>query len=306
MFAALHNLPPLITMPKLRKRMNNKLYSCLLTHGPTSGIRTQAILVGGKWSHHCTSLACSNEHVCIFKKCVKWLEIRPRPQVSPNFLTRRFFLRFRPHKTLKRWKGLSTITPSLTGHALYDVWHHRIRKLPFSCVHGKRQARVFNIEKSPLWRVFWQKAFSVTVNNVWTISQSRRKNLHFQLKMDTYRIGRYSYDDGDGSENITLKIISHFFKLCRVYSSCWKYQMLVNFPVVDLLGTALKFRRDRKICRDVFESYIKRPVRDFHVVVVQWRQRNVEESVMHVQSCCFAYKPIAFFDVLVAVAVAAA
>ena len=27
---------------------------------------------------------------------------------------------------------------------------------------------------------------------------------------------------------------------------------------------------------------------------------------MHVQSCCFAYKPIAFFDVLVAVAVAVA
>ena len=138
LFPALHNLPPLITMPKLRKRMNNKLYSCLLTHGPTSGIRTQAILVGGKWSHHCTSLACSNEHVCIFKKCVKWLEIRPRPQVSPNFLTRRFFLRFRPHKTLKRWKGLSKITPSLTGHALYDVWHHRIRNPPFSRVHGKR------------------------------------------------------------------------------------------------------------------------------------------------------------------------
>ena len=45
--------------------------------------------------------------------------------------------------------------------------------------------------------------------------------------------------------------------------------MLVNFPVVDLLGAALKFRRERKICRDVFKSYIKRPVRDFHVVVVQ-------------------------------------
>ena len=45
--------------------------------------------------------------------------------------------------------------------------------------------------------------------------------------------------------------------------------MLVNFPVVDLLGTALKFRRERKIGRDVIKSSIKRPVRDFHVVVVQ-------------------------------------
>ena len=45
--------------------------------------------------------------------------------------------------------------------------------------------------------------------------------------------------------------------------------MLVNFPVVDLLGTALKFRREREICRDVFKSYIKRPMREFHVVVVK-------------------------------------
>ena len=27
----------------------------------------------------------------------------------------------------------------------------------------------------------------------------------------------------------------------------------------------------------------------FHVVVVQKQQRNVQKSVMHVQSCCFAY-----------------
>ena len=26
-----------------------------------------------------------------------------------------------------------------------------------------------------------------------------------------------------------------------------------------------------------------------HVVVMQRRQRNVQKSVMHVQSCCFAY-----------------
>ena len=27
----------------------------------------------------------------------------------------------------------------------------------------------------------------------------------------------------------------------------------------------------------------------FHVVVVQKQQRNVQKSVMHLQSCCFAY-----------------
>ena len=38
----------------------------------------------------------------------------------------------------------------------------------------------------------------------------------------------------------------------------------------------------------VFTSSTKCEGRHFHVVVVQWRQRNVQKSVMHVQSCRFA------------------
>ena len=37
----------------------------------------------------------------------------------------------------------------------------------------------------------------------------------------------------------------------------------------------------------MFTSSTKREFRHFHVVVVQRRQRNVQKSVMHVQSCCF-------------------
>ena len=40
----------------------------------------------------------------------------------------------------------------------------------------------------------------------------------------------------------------------------------------------------------------------FHVVVLQKRQTNVQKSVMHVQSYCFA-KTYCLYDVLVAVAV---
>ena len=47
-------------------------------------------------------------------------------------------------------------------------------------------------------------------------------------------------------------------------------------------------------------SSSKREIRHFHVVVVQRRQRNVQKSVMRVQSC----KSNCFFAVLVAVAVA--
>ena len=51
-------------------------------------------------------------------------------------------------------------------------------------------------------------------------------------------------------------------------------------------------------------SSIKREIRHFHVVVVQKRAKKKEQkSVMHLQSCCFAYKTYCFFDVLVAVRV---
>ena len=45
-----------------------------------------------------------------------------------------------------------------------------------------------------------------------------------------------------------------------------------------------------------------REIRKFHVVVVQRWQRNVQNSVIHVQSCCLLVN-ILFFAVLLAVAV---
>ena len=38
----------------------------------------------------------------------------------------------------------------------------------------------------------------------------------------------------------------------------------------------------------VFLSSTNREIRHFHVLVVQRRQRNIQKSVIHVQSCCFA------------------
>ena len=39
-------------------------------------------------------------------------------------------------------------------------------------------------------------------------------------------------------------------------------------------------------------------LRHFHVVVVQWHDRNVQKSVMLVQNCCLVIKPIAFLTFL--------
>ena len=54
----------------------------------------------------------------------------------------------------------------------------------------------------------------------------------------------------------------------------------------------------------MFPSSTKREFRHFHVVVGQRRQRNVQKSVVHVQSCCFAnLNLLLYFAVLVAGAV---
>ena len=37
----------------------------------------------------------------------------------------------------------------------------------------------------------------------------------------------------------------------------------------------------------MFTSAIKREIRKVHVVIVQWRQSNVQKSVIHLQSCSF-------------------
>ena len=38
----------------------------------------------------------------------------------------------------------------------------------------------------------------------------------------------------------------------------------------------------------VFMSFTKREIRHFHIVVMHWWQRNVQKSVVHMQSCCSA------------------
>ena len=45
---------------------------------------------------------------------------------------------------------------------------------------------------------------------------------------------------------------------------------------------------ERKIHCRLFTSSIKCEIRHFHFAFVQWWQRNVQKSLMHVQSCCYA------------------
>jgi len=53
-----------------------------------------------------------------------------------------------------------------------------------------------------------------------------------------------------------------------------------------------------------FTSSITRVIRKFQVIVVQGRQRNVQQkSMIHEQICCFANLNLLLFAVLVALAV---
>ena len=80
-------------------------------------------------------------------------------------------------------------------------------------------------------------------------------------------------------------------------------QMQANPFWAEFLRTISSSERERKFSRRLFTSMIKREIRHFPVVVVQWRQRNVQKSVTHVQRCCLdSVQPIVFWHVIVVVA----
>ena len=103
-----------------------------------------------------------------------------------------------------------------------------------------------------------------------------------------------------------LKWIGVFSTLSRLFQTAEniKYRR-ISLELISW-GPHSSFERERKIRYRLFTSSIKREIRDFHAVVVQWRQRNVQKNVLHVQSCCFANQAYCFFDVLAAVAVVVA
>ena len=82
--------------------------------------------------------------------------------------------------------------------------------------------------------------------------------------------------------------------------------MLANFLETDSKGLYQSSAKEKESCCIVFPSSTSREIRLFHVLVVQWRQRNVQKSLMHVQSRCFANLNLVFFAFLVDLAVVVA
>ena len=92
-------------------------------------------------------------------------------------------------------------------------------------------------------------------------------------------------------DNKPIKSLKSLFALCRtspilfnfiLFGKSWR-----NF-FWDRIYRYLSLEKESDNFCVVFTYSIKRAreIKKFHVVVVQRRQRNVQNSVMHVQSCC--------------------
>ena len=135
---------------------------------------------------------------------------------------------------------------------------------PFSTMLAARTRSSYSSFASSLYcnqnRDFNQIATAVVDAESW----GEHVRLRSQLTED------FSIDDGDGSENVTSRTNSRFLKFCRVYFSSLKMSSdgRISLELISL-GTVLKFKKRRKICRRLFTSPIKSEIRHFHVVVVQ-------------------------------------
>ena len=57
-------------------------------------------------------------------------------------------------------------------------------------------------------------------------------------------LGSFSIDDGDGSENVTFKLDSRFFKLCGVYSKFLKMLNVGKCPELISWGPYSNLERE--------------------------------------------------------------
>ena len=82
---------------------------------------------------------------------------------------------------------------------------------------------------------------------------------------------------------------SRWFKLyCAYFISLLKFVKCWQFFLESNSKRLYRSSGKEKESSLVFTSSTIREIMHFHVVVVQWRERCVQKSVMHVQSCCFA------------------
>ena len=214
---------------------------------------------------------------------------------------------------VKLWCFFTLASASITL-ARNWVFFRRMRKCSQSAltldsriIDVRYQNKVYNHPPPPSPFLFFPpKPRSACRFSIWprsTCEPVRRLGFWEQI------LGSLRKNDGDGYATSLKKVKSRCFKLYRAYSISFNSSNVGNF-FLDLNFKKLyqsSGKEKQRRCL-VFTSSKKREIWPFYIVVVQWLQRNVPKSVMHVQSCCFSklQKPIAFFAILVDVAVVVA
>ena len=97
------------------------------------------------------------------------------------------------------------------------------------------------------WNCAWNLAFPVFISPiVWNMCENLHyesvyfKELHNEQEYYWPTIGSFSTDDGNGSENVTLKMSSRFFKLFLVYSNSLEMSKEGEFPWSWFVGDSTK------------------------------------------------------------------
>ena len=113
-------------------------------------------------------------------------------------------------------------------------------------------------------------------NNLNILALGTAPSACFLERGSSLLIGSLRNNDGDGYENVTWKVNSGCFKLNNAYSVSF------NSSNVGSFFWSWIFIEGQEKKKKVFVWCSLSPQN------VQWRQRNVQKSVIHVQSCCFA------------------
>ena len=102
-------------------------------------------------------------------------------------------------------------------------------------------------------------------------SSSAQERMQSPLKATVLTI------DSDDFKHVFLKVNSHFFKLYRAYSISFNSSNFCDFFLELNSERLYRSSGKEKVSHClVFTSHTKREIRVFLVVVVQWRQRNIQ------------------------------
>ena len=101
----------------------------------------------------------------------------------------------------------------------------------------------------------------------------------------------------DNKPKILQKENLHRFRLHRSYLISFNLSKVGEIFLIESERTVSKFRKRKTKILSWFTDSMKRAleIKKFHVAVVQPLQRNEQNSMMHVQICCFVNKNLSPF-----------